>query len=84
MWSSITGSGRVIFPLATNGKAIIDVVRRGLETGELRAVVDRTHPLDEIVEAHRFVETEQKVGIVVIEIAESSAGSSRADPAATG
>jgi hypothetical protein len=31
-------------------------------------VIDRTYPLDQIVDAYRFVETAQKVGNVVIEV----------------
>jgi hypothetical protein len=32
-------------------------------------VVDRTYPLDEIVEAYRYVDTGQKVGNVLITVA---------------
>jgi NADPH:quinone reductase-like Zn-dependent oxidoreductase len=45
------------------------VYLRGLvEEGKLRTVIDRTYPLEEIVEAHRFVETGAKQGNVVITI----------------
>jgi NADPH:quinone reductase-like Zn-dependent oxidoreductase len=33
-------------------------------------VVDRTYPLDEIVAAYRYVETQQKVGNVVLLVAD--------------
>jgi len=39
-----------------------------MEAGEFRAVIDRVHPLGEIVDAYRYVETGQKVGIVVIDM----------------
>jgi NADPH:quinone reductase-like Zn-dependent oxidoreductase len=39
------------------------------ETGEFRAVIDRTYALDDIVEAHRYVDTGHKVGNVVLRIA---------------
>jgi NADPH2:quinone reductase len=35
-------------------------------------VIDRTYPLAEIVEAHRYVDTEQKAGSVVILVAGST------------
>jgi NADPH:quinone reductase-like Zn-dependent oxidoreductase len=38
------------------------------EAGELRPVVDRTHDLDDIVEAHRYVDTGRKRGNVVVRI----------------
>jgi NADPH:quinone reductase-like Zn-dependent oxidoreductase len=34
--------------------------------GDYRAVIDRTYPLEDIVEATRYVETEQKTGNVVL------------------
>lgn len=39
-----------------------------IESGAFRPLIDRRYPLDEIVEAYRYVETGQKVGNVVIEV----------------
>jgi NADPH:quinone reductase-like Zn-dependent oxidoreductase len=40
-----------------------------IEAGEYRAVIDRTYPLEEVIEATRYVETEQKTGNVVLRLA---------------
>jgi NADPH:quinone reductase-like Zn-dependent oxidoreductase len=40
-----------------------------IEAGAFTPVVDRTYPLDDIVEAYRYVETGQKIGNVVIGVA---------------
>ena len=40
-----------------------------MDAGELVPLVDRTYELGEIVEAYRFVETGQKIGSVVIDVA---------------
>ena len=40
-----------------------------LEMGKFKAVVDRCYPLDDIVEAHRYVDTGHKRGNVIITIA---------------
>ena len=39
-----------------------------IEAGAYRAVLDRAYPLEDVVEAHRYVETQQKVGNVVLTI----------------
>jgi NADPH:quinone reductase-like Zn-dependent oxidoreductase len=39
-----------------------------IEAGKYRPVIDRTYPLDEVVDAHRYVETHQKTGNVVLKI----------------
>ncbi len=68
--SSITGSRRVIFPLPQSGKAkaFVDFLRTRIEAGEFRAVIDRTYALEAIADAYRYVETQQKTGIVVVNV----------------
>jgi NADPH:quinone reductase-like Zn-dependent oxidoreductase len=39
-----------------------------LEAGEYRAVIDRTYPLEDVIEAVKYVETGQKTGNVVLTV----------------
>jgi len=39
-----------------------------IEAGKFRAVIDRRYPLEDVIEATRYVETEQKTGNVVLTI----------------
>ena len=55
-------------PFPTDTRAHVRLVRELLASGDLRSVVDRTFPLADIVDAYRYVETEQKLGTVVIAV----------------
>ncbi len=44
-----------------------------IEAGRIRSVIDRTYPLERIVEAHRYVDTGHKRGSVVITVHEDQA-----------
>ena len=68
---------KVMFPIPTQDQSMVGYFRELIESGRFKPLIDRTYPLDQIVEAYRYVETGQKVGNVVISI-------ERADPAAAG
>ena len=63
------GGRKVMFPIPP--KHDQDGVRQFrdlIESGKFTPVIDRRYPLDQIVEAYRYVETGQKIGNVVISV----------------
>ncbi len=57
-----------MFPIPKHDQQMIGHFRELIETGQFKPVIDRTYPLDQIVEAYRYVETGNKTGNVVISL----------------
>ncbi len=68
IWTSLTGSGRVVFPTPRGGQSFVEFLKNRIEAGKFHPVIDRKYPLCDIADAYRYVESEQKAGIVVIEV----------------
>jgi NADPH:quinone reductase-like Zn-dependent oxidoreductase len=66
------GRKRVMFPLPRNDPEMVQNFKKLIESGEFRPVIDRRYPLDQIVEAYRYVETGRKIGNVVISVQPST------------
>ena len=60
------GGKKVLFAIPGIDQEMVRYLRDRIEAGVFRPVIDRRYPLDQIVEAYRYVETGQKVGNVVV------------------
>lgn len=59
---------KIIFPIPKDTKEQVEFFRDLAEKGHLRAIIDRTYALEEVAEAHRYVEKGMKVGSVSIKV----------------
>ena len=68
-WTARFGDKKAIFKIPPRTtQQDVDFLGDLVEEGKYRAVIDRTYPMDEVVDATRYVETEHKTGNVILTI----------------
>jgi NADPH:quinone reductase-like Zn-dependent oxidoreductase len=68
----LTVRGYTLFEISANPEKLArgkQFVYSGLDNGTLHPVIARTFPLDDIAEAHRYMESNQQVGKIVVTVA---------------
>lgn len=67
LWTARIGDKRVLFPIPPRfTKQDVLFLKQLIEEGKYRAVIDRHYPLEQVVDATKYVETRQKTGNVVL------------------
>jgi len=71
VFTSIFTDKTAIFAFAGEHEEELLALKKMIEEGKIKSIVDKIYPLEQAAEAHRRVETEQRLGIVVISLGKS-------------
>jgi NADPH:quinone reductase-like Zn-dependent oxidoreductase len=69
LWTRMTSNKKIVTGTSDHKVADLDYLREQIEAGTIKPVIDRYYPLGQVPDAHRYVESGQKMGNVVINVA---------------
>ena len=69
LWTSIRNGKKVICALSSENPEDLILIKKLVEEGKIKSIIDRCYPLELTAEAHRYVEKGYKTGSVIITVA---------------
>ena len=71
LWAALTGDKKLVISSGAVSEEHLRAVTAMIEAVELRPVIDRRYPLEQAAEAHQYADSEQKLGNIVIVVAQA-------------
>ncbi len=71
-WANMTSNKKVILGEAAEAGQIVNFLKKMAEEGKLKAVIDKKYTLEQIAEAHAYVDKGHKKGNVLITLAQTN------------
>ena len=68
----LIGNKKTVFPIPTDIRGSLFLIKKMIDERKFKAVIDRKYPLEQIVEAYKYVEKGQKTGNVVITLEQNN------------
>lgn len=71
-WTNRFSDKKIIFKLAKVTRDDLLELAELMVNGKIKATIDKTYPLEQAVEAHRYIDTDRKKGHVVLTVSETA------------
>lgn len=59
---------KLLFPFPSISKQDVEFLKELAESGKFKPLIDRTYPLNQIVDAYKYVESGKKIGNVILKV----------------